>query len=968
MAIALPGPDRLPPGPVRDFVVALHNLYDLAGRLAARQISRQIYDDRNLEAVSHETVSAALRGSSVPSWHKVLSIITVLARHSIRPLNTDQLVVEFHALWILASATPAQPARTDFRVRAARPEPPALPTQSFRAPDTVLTATELVVGDLPERNSFFTGRQDLLDQMSRRSGPRNAPIVLYGLAGVGKTQLASEYIHRHADRYAVRWWIRAEELDRARASLVNLAKRLGVPTDQSESEIIASLRGRLESHQIDYLIVFDGADSDQIRQLIPSIGGTVIVTSRDPSWAHDSANVGIEVMDFDIGESVQFLRKRDSRMTGDQARELIGRVGRSPLALEQMIKLRAADGRQWSDLLRDFDERAGWSLAAVTRPRQYPYTATALIEAALARLAVLNRAAMPLAHLVAAFSSEPISVAMLRFGAQAAVSPALKDLLANPLALSRAVADLNRCGLARLRTADQHIEVPPLIRLAMREVFGADALRQAGRDVAEILIAADPGPPADIGPWERHHALAPHVRAAGLVTARQPGAQAVVQHQIRFRLLTGDHVGAAELAKAAVTAWREPGFLGPDHERVLLATRDWADARRALGEYAESAELTGEAMRRLEAVPGYAEDHDAALGLAQSRTHDLRISGAYTEALELARTTYERWAGLHGTDDDRAVTCHRQMGAGLRLVGDFDAAAAVDNADVDCLHRKYGVGDSRALPSLSGLAEDLYGLGRYQEVIELWPLLRDPERWPMCCGRRGYLQARRIVALARRRLGDVARAAYRLGACHHDCLIEFGADDEITLAATMSYGNALRDLRQPERAYDHAVRATEGYEDRFGTENPLTLAARVNQAAAMRARGERRRARQLDEATCQALANTVGDRHPFTIAALVNLGADMAWTGDRDGALEMSGRAYAAALQAYGPVHYSTLAAAANLTLDTAGAMAAPVTGLSLDSVLADLRRTIGSGHPVVADVAGGARLELDLDPPSIGA
>ena len=59
----MPGEDRLPAGPLREFVQALHELYNTAGQPSARTISTAIRQNRELrETVSHETVSSVLRG------------------------------------------------------------------------------------------------------------------------------------------------------------------------------------------------------------------------------------------------------------------------------------------------------------------------------------------------------------------------------------------------------------------------------------------------------------------------------------------------------------------------------------------------------------------------------------------------------------------------------------------------------------------------------------------------------------------------------------------------------------------------------------------------------------------------------------------------------------------------------------------------------------------------------------------
>ena len=65
----------------------------------------------------------------------------------------------------------------------------------------------------PARNPAFTGRDDLLAAVRERLRAGHAAVVqaLYGMGGVGKTQLAAEYAHRFAESYDLTWWIDAEQ-------------------------------------------------------------------------------------------------------------------------------------------------------------------------------------------------------------------------------------------------------------------------------------------------------------------------------------------------------------------------------------------------------------------------------------------------------------------------------------------------------------------------------------------------------------------------------------------------------------------------------------------------------------------------------------------------------------------------------------------------------------------------------------
>lgn len=970
MAIALPGRDRLSPGSNRDFVEAMHHLYDLAGRPAARTISRAIFRRSELESVSHETVSAVLRGDSIPTWGKVQSIVTVLATMSIAEQNLDELLRGIHRLWIRtrpsgrtepASVEPGQEPLPESK----QPPPlPPLPRPEPEVDKAAALADEPIIGSLPERNSHFTGREILLDTMHQHHLEHpNAPLVLFGLGGVGKTQLAREYVHRYADRYSVLWWVPSDRPEQARASLVSLAERFGLPLRHNAEQTIAGVLGRLESQLVNYLLVFDGAEGDAIRGFVPAIGGNVIVTSRDPAWAHDSVNVGLEVPDFDRAEAIQFLRKRDGRTTGQQASEVTQRLGRLPLALEGFAALRLATDQSWEDLLARLDDPA-WRLLSSTEaePAHYPHTVAAALQIALDRLRAANPVAVLVFELFAWFGSEPVSIPLLRRGATGDVSPGLRRTLNNPIDLRLAVLDINKFGLGRLHTEDQRIEVQPLMRLALRDALSDEDRDRARRNVQEILTAADQGWPDELPLLDMHRAMAPHVLPADLINSRKMPTLLAVHHQIRYRYLIGDYEDARRLGEAAVGAWRAPDFLGPDHGLVLLATREWANALRALARYRQARELTADAMERLRVNPQYGEDHPYSLDLARSHAADLRIAGEYQQALAVDQASWERHVRSYGEDHDRTVSSRHNLAVTLRLLGDFAAAETVDRQEVAHHRQRRGEGDRRTLLSVNALAEDLYGLGGYRDVIEVQTRSLEIGQRLLRPGDHAILHARRTIALARRRLGALDQAAELLRETYDELVASYGADHEYTLATAMSYANALRDRRRSGEAYAYAVDAVTAYEHAFGLSNPLTLAAQVNLAAILRARGDRYQARRADEAAYRGLKAGIGERHPFTIVAMINFATDMALGGERSGALALSERAWAVSKEVRGLYHSDTLAAAANLTIDRGEqADGEP----ALDDVLAGLRRTLGREHPTVADVAAGIRVECDIEPPS---
>jgi hypothetical protein len=962
MAIAMPGPDELPPGPVRDLVGSLHDLYDYAGRPAARLISREIHHRPSLDTVSHETVSAMLRGRAVPSWQKVQAIVAVLATMSVVRQDEAEVLQHFNQLWQRARSAIAEPAKAsalaDVPPRARVPDLAAVVGIDSSVLPPLRAAGEPVVGALPERTPDFTGRELLLDSVRAELTARpHAPMVLFGMAGAGKTALAREYVHRFAEEYRVIWWVPADSIQQARASLVSLAERLDCPLRPDTEQTVAGVISHLESARSGYLLVFDGAEDLEILRYVPAVGGHVIVTTRDPA-TRDTTGVGVEVPDFDRAEAVQFLRKRDPQISGAQADDVARTVGWSPLALEQATALRRATGMPWHDLLAALRDQDPELLAA--DPPARPRAISASVRTAWDHLTWSTPAAALVVALFAWFGYAPVPMALLRSGRAGDVGPRLARTLRDPIALRRAIAEASRIGLLRVDAASQQMEMQPLVRLALRDLLPPDALEQARHDVHEILAAADPGWPDELASWEMDRAIAPHVLPSDLVRSRSTTAQRVVLHQIRYRLLAGEYEDARRLAEIAIQTWRDERLLGEDDELLLRATREWAGALRAAGRYEQARELTASATTRLRAHPDFGALHPLTLALSAGVAADRRIAGDYRGAMEIDTENYQAHRDRHGPTDHRTLEARHNLGVDLRLLGDFATAAEHHRQELEQRQAAMGQEHGQTLLAVNALAEDLYGLGKYHDVLDMQPPYLDAARRWLGATHPGVILGARTVALARRCLAQRREALDELRSHYQSCVAAFGPDHEYTLAAALSCANSLRGLGYLAEAYAYAVEAVASYRRAFGPQHPLTLAAELDLAAIMRGQGARGSARQADTTTLAMLTDVLSERHPYTITAMAALATDLHLAGEIDGALALSERAYQVALEVRGARHPETLAIGANLALDRGP------TGNGqhlLDEVLAAMRRTLGPDHPSIADATAGIRIEVDIEP-----
>lgn len=167
------------------------------------------------------------------------------------------------------------------------------------------------------RNNNFTGREDILSHLrgALTSGENAAwKQTLAGLGGVGKSQLAVEYIYRHLADYKLVWWIRSEDATSLAGDYASIARDLNLPEKDSKDqpEIVRAVKRWLESSE-GGLLVFDYATGpEEICNYIPQGGaGHVIITSRNPNWRNVSKVLPVKV--FKRPESIDFLCKRTGK-------------------------------------------------------------------------------------------------------------------------------------------------------------------------------------------------------------------------------------------------------------------------------------------------------------------------------------------------------------------------------------------------------------------------------------------------------------------------------------------------------------------------------------------------------------------------------------------------------------------------------------------------------------------------------
>ncbi|HSK77501.1 MAG TPA: TIR domain-containing protein, partial [Thermoanaerobaculia bacterium] len=195
------------------------------------------------------------------------------------------------------------------------------------------------------RNPLFVGREDDLRALARtlKAGETAAVgqiAAATGLGGIGKTQLASEFVHRYGRFFAggVFWMSFAEE-SAVSAEVVSSGRGLGLHPDYDNLPLEQQVRLVEEAWEspLPRLLVFDNCENPVLLdRWRPRHGGSrVLVTSRRSQW---DAALGVQALTLGIltrPESIQLLHSFREDLSTDASvlNEIAEELGDLPLAL-----------------------------------------------------------------------------------------------------------------------------------------------------------------------------------------------------------------------------------------------------------------------------------------------------------------------------------------------------------------------------------------------------------------------------------------------------------------------------------------------------------------------------------------------------------------------------------------------------------------------------------------------------------
>ncbi|MEU9602881.1 FxSxx-COOH system tetratricopeptide repeat protein [Streptomyces sp. NPDC048057] len=850
------------------------------------------------------------------------------------------------------STAPARPRQGGIAVSAGQPV-----AQGPRSPHD----PPRIWGNVPQRNRNFTGREVLLDSLRERlTGGVAAvlPEALHGMGGVGKSQIAIEYVYRNSRDYRLIWWIPAEQENQIVQSVIELGEEMGLQVGSERSAVPAVLDAlrRGEPYR-DWLLVFDNAENPKVvRKYFPSDGpGRIIVTSRNFQWSTDASSLEVDV--FTREESVALLRRRSPQLPDESVDHLAAALGDLPLAVEQAAVWLAETGMPVQQYLEVY-ERNFTELMQSEPPGDYPLSVAAAWNVSLGRLRETRPDALHLLQVCAFFAPEPIEWDLFSAVRGISVPPELQSALDDPVKLGRAIREIGRYALARIDHRQNTVQMHRLVQRVLIEQMNAQERATMRHAAHQLLAHADPRNPQRVTYWPRYSSLLSHVRASNAVECEEPWTRRLVLNEVWFLRARGDHAGALELGERAAEIWR--GHLGDEDEEVMAIDHQIAQALREQGaDLPRSYEMQSVLVERFRRV--YGEAHEDTLQAQSFMAIHHRNRGAFDEAREMDRQVYEASQREFGADDPATLLAGHNYAVSLRLAGDAEKALELDYDTWQRRIETLGEDHLYTLTTRDAYLLDLQELGRYEDALEGYEVLAEEVAEKLGETHPFTSLVNRNRGVTRRKQGD-HEGAYTLSRRYVELTSElFGTNSRNHLLLSVSHANDLRQIGKLQESRWLCEQTLETHRLRYGREHPHSYACAMNLAVTLRLLQQPEAALELDREAVEGLSRSLGATHPRTLLARMNLASDHFALGrpEEAHAIDAAVAEESARLREN---HPANLAVQLNLSHDLKALRRTEESEQMYAGAVKRYRSALGPSHPATTDAENGLRANADID------
>jgi len=590
--------------------------------------------------------------------------------------------------------------------------------------------------NLPHRNNYFAGREEILSKIYDGLQSDEA-VALVGLGGYGKTQTAVEYAYRHASDYKLIWYFNAESERQLEDDYREFAVRNLNMENARESEF-APVLGAVENWfraNSSYLLIYENAesfpnDNDGLKRYLPAGPQQkhIIINSRERLRGVTAKRLDADV--FSMPDAVAFVQKRVHGASGGDAEALSRDLGCLPLALECAVAyIEENDGYTLAQYLRSFKKRKLAFLDEQPNATDYDRTILNVWGKTFEKITQeaeqneQTKAALQLFRLCTYCAPDNIPLNLFINGRGKTPQP-LQDTLdpEDVPAQDGVLRELLRYSLISVRREDDSVfmNVHRLIQEVARQYFGDDE-EWAGYclDIADTVFDYQYGTRVE---FDEFTVNLPHIieitrSAESLLKDDEPQEKiSSVYNEIGFGLYSqGEYDKALGWFDETLKICEK--ILGLEHPNTATANNNIANIYRVKGEYDKALARYNKALKIHEKVLGL--EHSDTATAYNNIAGVYCAKGEYDKALMWYDKTLKIDEKVSGTEHLDTATTYNNIAHVYHAQGEYDKALEWYNKALKIRENALGTDHLDTATTYNNIAGVYHAKGEYDKARDL---------------------------------------------------------------------------------------------------------------------------------------------------------------------------------------------------------------------------------------------------------
>ena len=734
----------------------------------------------------------------------------------------------------------------------------------------------------------FTGRKTLLKQIKqalRKSTTRRpTAVVLSGLGGVGKTQLATKFIEHYTHLYNLIWTFEAESTETLNQSYHAFAKKLKLVHEEEKGVDVREIRERVHGYLQNpehhgWLLYFDNVEDPKgLERLFPPYGGRVLITARQSrEWAKSTV---IPVDEFTAEEAIEFLEKLipQGKRDRDSVRELSQVLGCFPLALSQAgsyirNNAGALTTRRYLDYFPKNRQRL---LAREGASEYYHETIATTWKVTMDLVREKFRDAAEILNICAYLHADGIPLSWLKNWLKD--KRRISDDFELDDEFSKVIGALRNFALLREEVPLKTLRIHRLVQLVTQDGLNAEEKKEFLQKAGEIVCKQfekdkqEEGLPHAIS--ITNHALA--LEKDGHLETSDLTQTASLLHKIGEYLNGKENASEAKGYLEDALRIKRIVYRDTNPSVVVLTLIQVAKVCRVLREYEKAKEHLEEAL----AMDSKNVDALFNLGMVYYDWCQFQKAKEYYEkALEMKKSF------LGESHPSVADTLHN-LGTAWSDLGENKKAIEYYEKALEILKSFLGESHPSVAETLNNLGTAWSDLGENKKAIEYYEKALEILKSFLGESHPSVAETLNNLGTAWSDLGENKKAIE-----YYEKALEmkksFLGESHPSVASTLhNLGTAWSDLGENKKAIEYYEKALEMKKSFLGESRPSVAETLNNLGTAWSSLGEKKKAIEYYEKALEMKKSFLGESHPSVASTLHNLGTAWSDLGEKKKAIE----------------------------------------------------------------------------------